>query len=108
MRDHLRQLELDAAQRLEDYAATVAEALSVALTPLFARLEGGVFFQHSCGVTVAFSASGYRVTWPLGVPGDRGAGGMGETHFPLDASACVVAGMARLLVRGWEEMADNA
>lgn len=104
MRDHLRQLELDAAQRLEDYAATVAETLAVALVPLFSRLESGVFFEHPSGATVAFSAGGYRVTWPLGT----GSASMGEAHFPLGDSPCMVAGMARLLVHGWEEMAEHA
>jgi hypothetical protein len=102
----LRQLASDANQRLEDYAALTAETLAVALCPLFRRLPDGVFFEHAgSGIAVAFSAGGFRVTWPLGVPGESGWKGMGEAHFPLDASAVMVAGMARLLVHGWDEVA---
>ena len=107
MRAHLRDLEEAATQRLEDYAATTAETLAVALCPLFRRLPDGVFFEHAgTGISVSLSENGYRVTWPTGVPGTEAWNGMGEAHFPLAESACVVAGMARLLVHGWEAVAE--
>lgn len=109
VRDDLRQLEIDATERLEAYAAVTAETLAGALCPLFRRLPDGVFFEHAgTGIAVAFSESGYRVTWPHGEPGSPGWNGMGEAHFTLDTSAVMVAGMARLLVHGWEEMAEHA
>lgn len=94
MDPNIDRLENDALQRFEDYAALTVEALNARLSVAGFKWEPpGPFFTHEAtGVTVNFSAGGYRVTWPLL------RGGMGSAEFPVAGSVRLPCDLAQHLV----------
>lgn len=95
MHDDLRQLELDATERLESYAATTVEVLNAHLSAMgFTWDPPGPFFTHEAtGVTVTFGTGGYRVTWPL-ITGH----GMASAEFAMSGSPRLPCDLAQHLV----------
>lgn len=101
----IEQLETDALQRFEDYAALTVEALAARLQPMgFTWEPPGAFFTHAAaGVTVTFGAGGYRVSWPLSQhQRHQGFTGVASVEFDVAGSSRLPCDLAQHLVWAWE------
>lgn len=98
------QLETDALQRFEDYASLTVEALNARLGGMgFTWEPPGPFFKHEAtGVTITFSAGGFRVTWPL-----LSGRGMGSAEFDVAGSGRLPCDLAQHLVWACERRREH-